>query len=310
MRKILSMFVWILSLFLVWMFVYAENDSLIASNWSWEVIEADNEVEQAQIWLWSSAKILDSLVPIFKEKDERIQNNVRNLIEEFKKSKDEYTKYIWIYFWVLIANDDVEMTWKNKIYYQWHASLRITTAEGKVIYVDPYYWENYDVPADLVLVTHGHPDHNKVEKVVNRNDDFQVITYTWAIISWEHQSFDLWYVKVQAVEAWYNPNHDRNSCVWYVLEFSDWTKVYIAWDTSTTPQMKELGEWNLDYAFLPCDWKFNMGFEEASAAAKLVNAKHTIPYHTFSWKAFDEETANKFDVENKLIVRPDTEIEL
>jgi len=88
------------------------------------------------------------------------------------------------------------------------------------------------------------------------------------------------------------------------------TKVYIAWDTSTTPQMKQLGEWNLDYAFLPCDWKFNMGVEEASEAAKLVDAKHTISYHLFSWKAFDEETANNFDDKNKLIVRPDTEIEL
>jgi len=52
------------------------------------------------------------------------------------------------------------------------------------------------------------------------------------------------------------------------------------------------------------------GVEETSEAAKLVDAKHTIPYHMFSWKAFYEETANNFDDENKLIVRPDTEIEL
>ena len=286
--------------------------NLLISNFSgtWDSINAGNEVEAARVWLWDSAKILEDLVPLFKEKSEEIQNKVKELLDSFKESKDNYTRLVWIYFWALISKDSAVMSWKNKIFYQWHGSLRVTTAEWKVIYVDPYYWEDYDVPADLVLVTHGHPDHNQVDKVKNRNEDFQIISYTWALISWEYKTFDLWYVKVRTVEAWYNPNHDKNVCVWYVLEFNDWIKVYIAWDTSTTPQMKELGGWNLDYAFLPCDGKFNMWLEEAAEAAKLINAKHVIPYHMMPWKGFDEERANSFDVENKLIVKDWTEIEL
>jgi len=35
--------------------------------------------------------------------------------------------------------------------YQGHASLRLTTAEGKVIYIDPYAGTGYDLPADLIL---------------------------------------------------------------------------------------------------------------------------------------------------------------
>ena len=53
--------------------------------------------------------------------------------------------------------------------YMGQASMRIVTAEGKVIYIDPYAGD-YTMPADLILVTHGHFDHCAVEKVENRND--------------------------------------------------------------------------------------------------------------------------------------------
>ena len=34
------------------------------------------------------------------------------------------------------------------------ACIRIVTGEGKVIYIDPYAGEGYELPADLILVTH------------------------------------------------------------------------------------------------------------------------------------------------------------
>ena len=43
----------------------------------------------------------------------------------------------------------------SRILYQGHGSLRMTTGDGKVIYIDPYAGEGYDIPADLILVTHG-----------------------------------------------------------------------------------------------------------------------------------------------------------
>ena len=39
--------------------------------------------------------------------------------------------------------------------YQGHGSLRIVTCEGKVIYIDPYAGEGYDLSADLILITHA-----------------------------------------------------------------------------------------------------------------------------------------------------------
>ena len=39
--------------------------------------------------------------------------------------------------------------------YQGHGSYRLQTNGGQVIYIDPYAGEGYDVPADLILVTHA-----------------------------------------------------------------------------------------------------------------------------------------------------------
>jgi len=45
------------------------------------------------------------------------------------------------------------------MYYQGHGSYRFTLGDGRVVYVDPFAGDGYDVPADLILVTHGHGDH-------------------------------------------------------------------------------------------------------------------------------------------------------
>ena len=42
--------------------------------------------------------------------------------------------------------------------------------EGVVIYVDPYAGEGYDMPADFVIVTHEHSDHNQVDLVTLKDD--------------------------------------------------------------------------------------------------------------------------------------------
>lgn len=47
-----------------------------------------------------------------------------------------------------------------------------------------------------------------------------------------------------------------------------------------------------------------MGLEDAAEAAKLVGAKHSIPYHVTARNDifFDRTLAEQFDVENRLIL--------
>lgn len=61
-----------------------------------------------------------------------------------------------------------------RLLYMGQASIRITTEEGRVIYIDPYAGseEQYEPTADLILVTHGHFDHNQIEKIKNRAEAF------------------------------------------------------------------------------------------------------------------------------------------
>jgi len=50
--------------------------------------------------------------------------------------------------------------------------------------------------------------------------------------------------------------------------------------------------------------------EEAIECAKLVNAKHSIPYHMSPGENFNRERAELFDVENRLIIADGEEITL
>ena len=199
---------------------------------------------------------------------------------------------------------------EHKLLYQGHGSLRIVTSEGKVIYIDPYAGDGYDLAADLILVSHGHQDHNNVKLIKKRNDGCQVITYKEALVKGEYKTFDLGYAKIEAVQAGNNPNHDIRVCVGWLITLSDGVTVYATGDTSTTDQMAELAERNIDYAFFVCDGVYNMDMKEAIACAKLVNAKHSIPYHMAPGKAFDRKKAESFDVPNRLIVPAGEEITL
>lgn len=197
--------------------------------------------------------------------------------------------------------------------YMGQASLRIVTAEGKVIYIDPYAGDDYDLSADLILVTHGHFDHCAVNKVQNRNEDCVVITHREAVVDGIHQIFNLGYVTVEAVEAGYNRWHDMNECAGYVLTFSNGKSVYVTGDTSTTEQMAHMADMRIDYAFWCTDGVFNMGNEEGAHCAELVQAKHNIPYHndtSNSGMMFDPDAAEAFDAPNKLIVLTGEELSI
>ena len=203
-------------------------------------------------------------------------------------------------------------TRKDKLLYMGQASIRITTAEGKAIYIDPYVGSSYEPAADLILVTHSHYDHNGVDKVVNRNPDCRIITWKEALEGGKHQTFDFGFATVEAVEAGYNRWHSVKECVGYIVTLSDGISVYVTGDTSKTEQMPELSEKHIDYAFYCCDGIFNMGQDEAAECARLVGAQHDIPYHVLAQDGvyFDRNRAEQFESPNLLIIDEGEEIEL
>jgi len=194
-----------------------------------------------------------------------------------------------------------------KLLYQGHGSFRITTNNNSVIYVDPYAGKGYDKPADIILVTHQHHDHNKV-KLVTQKPDCRLITNKEALEDGKHKMFDIAEIIIEAVEAG-NSKQDPKECVGYVIML-DGIKIYAAGDTSKTSQMAELTEKQIDYALFPTDGIFNMGLAEAAECAALVGAKHNIPIHMNPLKLFDKGKAAKWNAPNKLIVSAGEEITL
>lgn len=200
-----------------------------------------------------------------------------------------------------------------KLLYMGHASIRLTTPEGNVIYIDPYAGDGYEPAADLILVTHSHFDHTSLDKVANRAPDCRTITWKEALAGGKHQTFDLGYMTVEAVEAGYNRNHNVRDCVGYVLTLSDGVQIYVSGDTSETKQMPLLADRGIDYAFFCCDGVYNMDTDEAAKCASLVGAKHNIPYHVIAAggnTSFDRARAERFNAPDRLILDPGEEIAL
>ena len=90
------------------------------------------------------------------------------------------------------------------LFYQGHGSFRLETAQGKVIYVDPFAGEGYDKPADLILVTHDHYDHNCIDKP-SRAPGCALITWKEALEGGHYGQFTLGDIQVQAVPAGNTP---------------------------------------------------------------------------------------------------------
>ena len=194
-----------------------------------------------------------------------------------------------------------------KLYYQGHGSYRISSNDGKIIYIDPYAGDGYNLSADIILITHQHKDHNRIN-LCKQNPNCRVITNVEALIGGKHQNFSIHGIEIQAVEA-KNFMHDPKKCVGYIINV-DGIKIYALGDTGKTEQMKTLADKKLDYALFPCDGFFNMGLKEAAECAKLIGAKHNIPIHLRPGVLFDIKRAEKWEAQNRLIVKAGEEINL
>ncbi len=166
---------------------------------------------------------------------------------------------------------------------------------GKVIHVDPFsrVADYASLPkADVVLITHQHPDHLDLEalKPIRTEKTVVILTEKCAeqvkggIAMKNGDVRTVEGIKVEAVPA-YNlvhkrdggePYHPKGEGNGYVLTFGD-KRVYVAGDTENTPEMKALKA--IDVAFLPMNLPYTMTPEMVADAAKAFKPKVLYPYH-------------------------------
>ncbi|MDR2957389.1 MAG: MBL fold metallo-hydrolase [Coriobacteriales bacterium] len=193
-----------------------------------------------------------------------------------------------------------------KLLFQGHGSLRLTADDGRVIFIDPNAGKGYESPADIILVTHQHSDHNKI-RLCTQKPDCQIITNVEALAGGTHNSFDVNGILIQAVRA-ANRNHDPEKCVGFIVTI-DGVKIYFSGDTSKTPQMESFAELALDYALFCGDGLFNMGPKEAAECARMVGARHNSLIH-LGPGFISRMRNNSFDAPNKLNLIAGDEIDL
>ena len=194
-----------------------------------------------------------------------------------------------------------------KMLYQGHGSYRLTADDGRVAYVDPSSGKGYELPADLILVTHQHSDHNKINLCIQK-DNCKIITNKDALAGGIHNSFDIDGILIQSVEA-KSILHSPKKCVGYLINI-DGVKIYASGDTSRTKQMDTFAGMKLDYAIFPGTGILSMGPKEAAECARMIGAKHNIIVHLKPGALFDQKKAEEWEAPNKLIIEPGQEIDL
>lgn len=195
------------------------------------------------------------------------------------------------------------MTGMCQLLYQGHASFRLCSAAGTVIFIDPYAGAGYNLEADAVFCSHAHRDHSSVE-LVRLKPGGRVWRQGDLLADGEYATVRVGDISVRAVPA-YNAKHPRETTVGFLVELGG-KKLYFAGDTSQIPEMAALAAERPDHAFFPTDGVFNMDAAEASRCAAIVGAARSTPIHTCKNTdgIFDEANALRFQADGRVILPP------
>lgn len=198
------------------------------------------------------------------------------------------------------------------------ASFKITSAQGKVIMLDPWLVGDPLWPVEerepsklaeinIIIVTHAHFDHvSGVEEICKANPEAMVICQLELALSFMAKGIKNVYplnkggtaavdnIKFSMVGADHTSSFlDEQGGYQYagtpagfVIEMEDGFKIYAAGDTGLTSDMKTvIGDFfKPDLAILPALGFMVMEPEQAAFAVGLIKPKYVIPSHDFPEK--------------------------
>lgn len=197
---------------------------------------------------------------------------------------------------------------------------------GKHLLFDPFISANElargidanTVPADYILITHGHNDHIADAESIAKRTGAKIVC-NWEIYVWLEKKgienirpmniggkmkFD--FGSVKCVVAQHSSSLPDGSYggnpMGFVIESSE-GNFYYAGDTALTYDMKLIGDYrSIDFAFLPIGDNFTMGVDNAIIASDFIKCNDIIGMHydTFGYIMIDQQEAiSKFDRSGK-----------
>ncbi len=187
-----------------------------------------------------------------------------------------------------------------------HSAL-LLESDGRNVLIDPFLTGNPraavdagEVPANLILISHGHGDHVGDAIAISRRAGATVAA-NYEIGEWLKQPpqglsadkvhglqhggaflFDK-AVKVKLTLAFHGSvlpdgTYGGNPCG-FIVTFPDGIRIYDAADTALFGDMALIGEEGLDLAILPIGDYYTMGPDDALRAVKLLKPRYVLPIH-------------------------------
>ena len=189
-----------------------------------------------------------------------------------------------------------------KIVYYGHSCFGVEV-NGKHLLFDPFISPNplaksidiSKIPADYILISHGHSDHVADAVDIAKRTNAKVIS-GYEVMVWLNKQgvenvhpmntggkakFDFGNVKcVKAEHSSTMPDGSNGgNSMGFVIESSE-GNFYYAGDTALTYDMKLIGDYrHIDFAFLPIGDNFTMGVDNAIIAMDFINCKDIIGMH-------------------------------
>lgn len=190
-----------------------------------------------------------------------------------------------------------------KLSYYGHSCFGVELADGTRLLFDPYITPNElakdidveAIPADYVLLTHGHFDHMADAESILKRTGAKLIA-NFEIVSWyggkgienAHPmnaggAYAFPFGRVKAVSAIHSsvlPDGTYGGGpVGFVVEAGG-TAFYVSGDTALTMDMKLIGERHvLEFAVMCIGDNFTMGAEDAAIAANWTGARTVVGVH-------------------------------
>jgi len=187
--------------------------------------------------------------------------------------------------------------------------------DGHPVLLDPYLSENPvavttpdSLDADIIFLSHAHGDHLGDTVAIAKRTDARVVS-NFEIGNWMekqgvtniHQQnpgggFDHGFVHARWTVAHHSSSFPDGTYGGepngIILTTRSGARLYFAGDTSLFSDMRLIGDYGIDVAFLPIGDNFTMGPEDSLKAIQFIRPRFAVPIHYNTWDVIVQDAAH------------------